>query len=124
MKHILIVDEDQEHSDKLSEALRSEECDVIAVHTGKEAIDTLEKKGIHMLICDLKFPPFHGFHIVEWIKANPDFKYIIVLMLIPAKLRLKAGKAHPATREHFFQKPLDLLAFVEKAHELVKTAIS
>lgn len=61
--------------------LKSQGYQAETAGTGQEALDYLEKDSFDLILLDIMMPQMDGLHILDIIKANPDYKNIKVIML-------------------------------------------
>lgn len=78
-KNILIIDDDQEMCDEVSEMLRDEGCDVRIAHDGLEGYGLIFSQHYDIILLDLRLPNFSGFEILQRLKGKKDGMKVIVL---------------------------------------------
>lgn len=69
-KRILVVDDEARIREVLDYALKKEGYDVVAVTDGRQAIDTVEKGGIDLVILDVMLPEVDGLSACRNIRAT------------------------------------------------------
>jgi len=69
-KRILVVDDEARIREVLDYALRKEGYEVVAVTDGRDAIDTVEKGGIDLVILDVMLPEVDGLSACRNIRAT------------------------------------------------------
>jgi CheY-like chemotaxis protein len=75
---ILYVDDNPTSLMLLKERLE-DEYNIICVKSGKIGLDTLKKRGIDLIISDLRMPGISGMTLLEQVKQNhPKTKMIIM----------------------------------------------
>jgi CheY-like chemotaxis protein len=85
--------------------LKLQSCALLQfVPNGVEAIHYLEGKGIYhdrdcypfpdLILLDVKMPKVDGFEVLQWIKAHPRFKKLIVVMLTGSDEPMDIQKAY------------------------------
>ncbi len=77
---ILVVDDEREHADGITEALEKYCSKAIAVYTGRDAVEILQSEPIDIVITDLKLGgDIDGMKILEAAKKhNPDTEVILI----------------------------------------------
>jgi sugar-specific transcriptional regulator TrmB/CheY-like chemotaxis protein len=76
---ILIVDDDVDIQDTLSDILKQEGFKTKTVETGKEAIDACQKEPFDVALIDIKLPDMDGTELLEMLKKlEPSLIRIIV----------------------------------------------
>jgi DNA-binding response OmpR family regulator len=126
---ILIVDDDEEICDELSETLRNEGYQVEAVYDGAEASKMIAKAGYGLVLLDLKLPNLSGFQILERIRSNNIKTKVLILTGRPLVKRKDLVKqlAEQALREEnilkladgIINKPFDVKNLLNKIKELL-----
>jgi two-component system chemotaxis response regulator CheY len=82
MKHVLVVDDSSTLRRMVIASLRS--VGNIQCHeagNGLEAIERLSLSPIHLMIIDLNMPDMHGLEVVQFVRGNPSFKGIPIIVL-------------------------------------------
>jgi CheY-like chemotaxis protein len=59
-----------------------------------------------IVILDLKLPKVHGLDVLKWIRAHPEFKSIVVIILSSSPLRNDVDTAYDIGVNSFIVKPL------------------
>lgn len=76
---VLLVDDEQEFVQTLSERLRMRDVPSHAVYSGEEALGILEDETPEVMVLDLKMPGVDGFETLARVKkSNPDIEVIIL----------------------------------------------
>ena len=91
---------------------------------GESAIAYLESKRSHpeltphLILLDLNMPRMNGFQVLDWLKADQDFKLIPVVVLTTSSSPEDVNKAYQHSASSFISKPSDFSAFVDSLHTL------
>jgi two-component system NtrC family sensor kinase len=80
-KRILAVDDSATYREEVAAALRNEGYEVIAAHSGEEAIELLSVQSVDCILLDLLMPGIGGKETCRRIKNSPVVRDIPVLML-------------------------------------------
>jgi signal transduction histidine kinase/CheY-like chemotaxis protein len=117
--NILVVDDDSETLDVVSETLRSVGYTPHAISSGKEALELLSKVHMDAILLDLMMPEMDGFEVLRKIKDSPELSEIPVFVLTAKDLtetesRLLQQEVHALFRKDTSWKA-DLLAQLQKA---------
>lgn len=80
-KTILIVDDSASLRQVVSIALKSAGYDVIEAFDGKDALNKLDGRKIHLIISDVNMPNMDGISFVKAAKLLPAYKFTPVIML-------------------------------------------
>ncbi len=76
---ILIVEDEKDFRDLLTEHFTSCGFEVEGVEGGKEAIELMEKKEFPVVLLDLFLPDINGMEVLEWIKENCPLTEVVVI---------------------------------------------
>jgi PAS domain S-box-containing protein len=79
--HILIADDNADMREYLT-GIFMDKYTVLAVENGKKVIDFLGKGGYaDMIIADATMPEINGYELVDFLKSNPKYRTIPILLL-------------------------------------------
>jgi CheY-like chemotaxis protein len=113
--HILLVEDDQDSRESLSEALRAEGYSVVTAGDGQQALDLLED-GVRpsLVLMDLKLPRVSGWDILKYLHTEPRLRHVpaIVVTGVPKDTVKVVADA-------VFEKPLDHARLFETIRHLV-----
>ncbi|MEA2099423.1 MAG: hybrid sensor histidine kinase/response regulator [Campylobacterota bacterium] len=117
---ILVVDDNDDNLELIEDFLDDDGYEnIICVLGAKEAYDVLDNNNIDLIILDIMMPEIDGLEACEYIKTNPEYKDIpIIIATAKADLdTLKAG--FDAGANDYVRKPItndvELLARVRNA---------
>jgi CheY-like chemotaxis protein len=98
------------------------------VRDGEEAIHYLAGEGRYsnraeyplpdLILLDLKLPKVDGFEVVRWIRRQPGFGSIPVVVLTSSDAIRDVNRAYALGANSFLVKPLDFDNFIETAKML------
>jgi CheY-like chemotaxis protein len=98
------------------------------VRDGEEAIQYLSGEGKYsnraeyplpdLILLDLKMPKVDGFEVVRWIRRQPGFGMIPVVVLTSSDAIRDVNRAYALGANSFLVKPLDFENFIETAKVL------
>jgi two-component system NtrC family sensor kinase len=121
--HILVVDDEPEIADSLSEFLsRTEGYRVTVASDGRQAMSLLEEsvgnpsEAIDLVLLDVRMPFVSGPEVLHWLRRHPDLKYTRVIVLTAAAGNEEKVEALSAGADDYIIKPyypLELLARVK-----------
>ena len=78
MTDILIVEDDKELADLLTDFLREEGYVVSGVNSGERAVHLFERYGARLVVLDINLPDMNGFAICSKLRENTDTPILIV----------------------------------------------
>ena len=84
MANILVVDDEQDILETLPEVLKGWGHTAFTAHNGDEAIQTIEKKSVDLMITDIKMPQMDGLQLLEHVKKIDKRLVVIFLTGYPS----------------------------------------
>ncbi|MDH3775195.1 MAG: response regulator [Deltaproteobacteria bacterium] len=78
---VLVVDDEWEIRDVLSNFLTEKGYEVILASNGEEAIELAEKENPHVILLDVKMPGIDGIETCRRFKEGEKTRYIPVIMI-------------------------------------------
>jgi len=109
---VLLVDDEKQFLDALSQRLETRGLKVNAVTSGEAAIEQAKDKHFDAIIVDLAMPGIDGIETLKRIKKDrPDLEII----MLTGQATVKSGvEAMKLGAEDFLEKPVDLKVLLEK----------
>src|ERR1700693_5143107 len=106
-RHILIVEDDADLREALSEVLRDEGYAVTSAADGQDALDRLRREPRpSVILLDLTMPVMNGWQFRAEQRQDPDLSEIPVVVLSAGEHL--AEQMQPLEIEAFVRKPIDL----------------
>ncbi len=106
MESLLIVDDDVNLCEALSEELAEVGYDVKAVNSADEALNYVVDNHVDLLLLDLKMPNKDGFYVLNKLRdKNKKLKVIVLTAYADIKSAIDSAKLGAAD---FVSKPYDL----------------
>ena len=119
MVSCIIIDDDKDVAESLSERLTLREVEVLGIgFDGKEAIELYQKVKPDVVFLDINMPKYDGFYAIDEIKKiDPSAVIIIVTASVSDETmkKLKEGNLYA------FTKPYNFYELLKKARELTGT---
>jgi DNA-binding response OmpR family regulator len=82
MRQVWIVDDDEQMSQALALMLLTLDCEVIAFHNARSAVQTLLiGQRPEILLLDIQMPEVSGMDMLEFLRRRKEWKELPVLML-------------------------------------------
>lgn len=109
---VLLVDDDIEFLDTLSERMRTRGMEVSTSSSGVEALKKVERETYDVIILDLMMPGVDGLEALEVLKAKrPELQVILLTGHATVEKGIEAMKLGAMD---FLEKPVDLSLLTEK----------
>lgn len=105
-KKVLLVDDEVEFVQTLSERLQTRKFDSRIAYNGEEALDSIEKEKSDVMVLDLKMPGIGGLDVLKEVKQkHPDTEVII---LTGHGSEVEKEKAFELGAFAYLEKPVDI----------------
>ncbi len=112
---VLLVDDEEEFCDLLSERLGNRGMKVDTVNSGEDAVSKVDNESFDAIIVDLSMPGIDGLETLRRIKEKrPDLEIIMLTGHATVQNSIEAMKLGA---EDLLEKPVDLKALMEKIKE-------
>ncbi len=115
---ILLVEDDDGHRLLIRENLRAGGIvnEIVEMRDGQQALDYLQRRGQYqdaaksprpgLILLDIKMPKADGFSVLEKIKADPQLRFIPVLMLTSTEDQLEVNRCYMLGANSYIIKPV------------------
>lgn len=81
VRHVAVIDDNEETLTILSEIIESEGYTVTKFSSGKKFLDNLDTTHPDAVILDLMMPELDGFEVLDRMRAQPEYKNIPVIVM-------------------------------------------
>ena len=127
-KKILLIEDDQDHAELISDALKedSEEnikTEVILKKDGREAIEYFQcerQSLVSLIILDINLPKIDGMDVLKFIKKDSKYCSVPVIILSTSSNKITIDEAYKSGASGYFTKPSSYEALVEKVKNCLK----
>jgi CheY-like chemotaxis protein len=130
---VILVAEDEDNDFFLLERAlfhHSREVVLIRVHDGAEAMEYLSGKDGYsdrqrfplpdLVLLDLKMPRVGGLEVLRWMRNDPRFRPLIVVILSSSKQESDVNQAYGSGANSYLKKPNGYLDFLALTRVLVQ----
>ncbi len=115
---VLLVDDEIEFVNTLSNRLGMRGISTDVVHDGQEALDYVAKQEPDVIVLDLEMPRVHGMDVLRRLsKTNPKIQ-VVILTAFGSDAREKEAENLKAF--DFLNKPVDIDTLAERIHGAYK----
>lgn len=115
--HILLVEDEKEIRQAMTNFLRRESYEVTAVETGEEAIEQFEKNDFHLILLDMMLPGIGGEEVLGWVRKKSDILILIISALNDELIQLDAFEQ---SVDDYVVKPFSMNILVHKIASLLR----
>jgi|TARA_B100002003_G_C14081763_1_gene520394 two-component system response regulator len=128
-RKIILIEDDPDHADLITEALGEEDLEkcIILVRDGMEAIDYFQEFGVtrdeqienkvKLVILDLHLPKVDGMDVLKFLKKNPKYSKIPVIILSTSSNQETINEAYKYGANGYFVKSASYEEFVKKVND-------
>jgi len=80
MKRVLIVDDDVELCELITEYLKREGLEAGSVHAGEEGVEQAQKGDYAVVVLDVMLPGIGGFEVLRRLRSGPSSHLPVVML--------------------------------------------
>lgn len=117
MTDILIVEDDRELAEILTDFLRAEGYTVSAVDSGERAVQLFEKYGARLVVLDINLPDVNGFAVCSKLRESDDTPILIVSARTDKEDKLSG---FDLGADDYIEKPYDIDILIAKIKGIFK----
>lgn len=126
MPKILVADDNSNIQKMVTLALAEHHMEIVAVGNGEVAVRRLPDVKPDLILADVFMPVRNGYEVCEFVKNDPQFAHIPVILLVGAFDPLDEKEAHRVCADGILKKPFvppdPLIAMVVSTLERCKNA--
>jgi two-component system chemotaxis response regulator CheY len=116
-KTVMTVDDSASVRQMVCFTLRQAGYDVVEASDGKDAVSAIGRAPVHMVVTDLNMPNMDGIALIKWLRAQPAYKFIPIIMLTTESQEAKKHEGRTAGATGWIVKPFNqeqLVSVVKK----------
>lgn len=117
MTDILIVEDDRELADLLTDFLREEGYTVSRADSGERAVQLFERYGAKLVVLDINLPGMNGFAVCSKLRENADTPILIVSSRTEKEDKLNG---FDLGADDYIEKPYDIDILIAKIKGIFK----
>ena len=115
---VLLVDDEQEFIELMSQRLETKGLKVVAVTSGEQALSKVTDQNFDVAVVDLAMPGIDGIETLKQIKERRDD---IEVIMLTGQATVQSGiEAMKYGAIDFLEKPVDLTVLLEKIRQAKK----
>jgi two-component system CheB/CheR fusion protein len=115
---ILIVDDDVDNREALSQLLMLWGAHVLLARSGADALTILESVMPDVVLCDLSMPDMDGFVFLERVRENRRLAHLPVIAVTALGGPADVSRTRRASFADHFMKPIDVGVLVARLEQL------
>jgi two-component system cell cycle response regulator len=117
---VLVVDDVPANVKLLEARLSAEYFDVVAAHSGAEALALCERAECDIVLLDVMMPDMDGFQVCRKLKSNPATHHIPVVMVTALDQPSDRVAGLEAGADDFLTKPVSDVALIARVRSLTR----
>jgi len=110
-KTILVVDDEPDAVDFVTEVLEGEGYKVISAPDGSKGLAAMRKEKPDLVVLDVQMPEMDGFEVFQEMKKDENLKSVPVIMLTGIKDKVGIGFSADEMKSYMGERPN---AYIEK----------
>lgn len=120
VKNVLVVDDCRTTRKIVSLYLNNAGYKTIAAGNGVEAIEKLVTSGVDIIISDLNMPQMDGAGLIEWVRSNPSYRDIPLIILTTENDNLRKSDLMGKGATAFLTKPITRDSLIEEVTRILE----
>jgi two-component system alkaline phosphatase synthesis response regulator PhoP len=120
---ILLVDDNQQNLELIQAYLESLPVEIETARDGIEAIEAVERQQPDLILLDVMMPRMSGFEVCQKLKANPETRDIVVIMVTALHEVADYERAVESGTDDFLSKPVNKLELLTRVRSLLRVAL-
>lgn len=118
-KKVLIVDDEPSITVPLKFLMEQNQFDVMVVHSGEEALSTVDTFRPDLVLLDVMLPAADGFQVCQHLRSNPAYKHLKVVFLSAMTRDLDIAKGNTLGADAYITKPFSNAEVVRQVKDLL-----
>jgi CRP/FNR family cyclic AMP-dependent transcriptional regulator len=107
MKKILVIEDNREVRENISEILELSEYHVVKVDNGKTGVETALKEPFDLIICDIMMPLLDGYGVLHLLSKHKETRRIPFIFLTAKSEKADIRKGMEMGADDYLTKPFD-----------------
>lgn len=120
---ILIVDDNLQNLELMQAYLEELPCRILPANDGIEAVAMIEEESPDLILLDVMMPRMSGFEVCQKLKANPDTRDIVVIMVTALHELGDFERAVECGTNDFITKPVNKLELLTRVRSLLELSL-
>lgn len=117
---ILIADDNPTNVELLEVYLSGYDCEIAVAVDGRDTLDKVAEFRPDLILLDIMMPKLSGFEVCEQLKADPNTKNIMILMVTALNELGDIERAVAAGCNDFLSKPVNKLELTKRVENMLK----
>ncbi len=117
---ILIADDNLQNVELLEAYLAEVECEIQTAHDGEDTLQAVERYKPDLILLDVMMPKLSGFEVCRKIRANPDRRDTLILMVTALNEASDFERGVQAGTDDFLTKPVNKVELLCRIRSLLR----
>jgi DNA-binding response OmpR family regulator len=117
---IVIADDNDQNVELLEAYLSNFDCEIRTAHDGEETLQVVEEFAPDLLLLDVMMPRLSGFEVCKKIRANPDSKDLLILMITALNEAADFERGVQAGTDDFLTKPVNKVELLCRIRSMLR----
>lgn len=117
---LLIVDDEISNFDVIEALLEGEDYELSYAQNATRALRWLEKNPVDVILLDVMMPEIDGITLCSYLKKNPEYQYIPIIMVTALTGKEDLAKCLEAGADDFISKPLNWIELRSRLHSMLR----
>ncbi|MFV1967966.1 MAG: response regulator transcription factor [Pirellulaceae bacterium] len=119
-RHILVVDDEENIAHSLNFLMEKIGYSVRIAADGEEAIEAIEDARPDLILLDINMPRMNGYQVCEMVRADPEWKDILIVMLTAKGRDIEREKGLAVGADDYITKPFSTQEVIDKVREMLE----
>lgn len=120
MKTILIIEDNPEIRENITEILELASFNVVSAENGKEGILAAGKMFPDIILCDIMMPEVNGYEVLKGLKQNPFTAHIPFVYVTASAEKSEVKLAMDMGADGYVRKPFDTKELIDTIEKCLK----
>jgi len=120
---VLLVDDNRQNLELIQAYLEELPCRLLTAADGVEAIEVIEREVPDLVLLDVMMPRMSGFEVCQKIKASPDLRQIVVIMVTALHEVSDFERAVESGTDDFLTKPVNKIELLTRVRSLLRVGL-
>tara|TARA_R100000951_G_scaffold95714_1_gene84861 strand:+ start:94 stop:762 length:669 start_codon:yes stop_codon:yes gene_type:complete len=120
MKHILIIDDEEEIRELLEYNLKREGFEVTTAENGVVGLKKLEENDVDLILLDVMMPELDGIEVCHQIRKQPAFNNVIICFLTARSEDYSQIAGLDAGGDDYISKPIKPRVLISRINALLR----
>ncbi len=120
MKTALIIEDNLEIRENLTEILELAGYTIVTASNGNEGLKMVTGDLPDFILCDIMMPEMDGYNVIREIKANPKTKEIPFIYVTASAEKSEMKKALDMGADGYVRKPFDIEELMDAINKALK----